>query len=399
MATVFEKVSATFLLRQLQQVRSQELSTNRLTAAFRSAHPELIASSEDAVKTRVRLRKVLATLETLKLVQRPTKTRWRLTPGATWGEDPFQIAEQTVTLIAPQTSEPSTMVLELRHKVRELTDRLLQLESEVSAQVKTVEIKTVDVSGQTTVKTLNDVTLPAVFEDVLQLAQAREHIMLVGPAGCGKTFVAEVVSKALGLRFAALSCSAGMSETHLLGRAVPNISTGEVEYQATDFLECYEGGGVFLLDEFDAADSNLLLCINSALANGYANVPNRVDKPRAIQHKNFVLIVTANTFGRGADRVYSGRNQLDEATLDRFRIGTVECYYDAAVEARVCPDSELREQLQHVRRRIEAAGLRRIMSTRFMKSAYKMKQMGWSEDKILEVFFSGWPETEKAKVQ
>jgi hypothetical protein len=38
----------------------------------------------------------------------------------------------------------------------------------------------------------------------------------------------------------------------------------------------------------------------------------------------FVCIAAANTFGTGADRQYVGRNQLDESTLDRFRIGQIE---------------------------------------------------------------------------
>jgi cobaltochelatase CobS len=39
----------------------------------------------------------------------------------------------------------------------------------------------------------------------------------------------------------------------------------------------------------------------------------------------------ANTFGTGADRQYVGRNQLDESTLDRFRIGQIERDYDSEI--------------------------------------------------------------------
>jgi hypothetical protein len=190
-----------------------------------------------------------------------------------------------------------------------------------------------------------------------------------------------------------------MSESHLLGRATPDLTNGSSKFHGTDFLTCYEEGGVFLLDELDASDSNMLLTINSALANGYCNVPNRHKKARADKHKDFVCIATANTYGRGATRTYAGRNQLDEATLDRFRIGTVECDYDEAVERALCPDDELRDMCWKVRERIEKSGLRRIMSTRFLQDAFIMKgQAKWSIRKILDIYFSGWPRDERLKV-
>ena len=157
------------------------------------------------------------------------------------------------------------------------------------------------------------------FEEVLQLAAARKHIFLPGPAGCGKSHMAKQVADALGLPFGFISCSAGMSESQLLGRRVPNGDHGQFVYEATDFVRCYENGGVFLFDELDAADSNVLLVVNSALANGHMALPNRTENPVAKRHPDFVCIAAANTFGRGADRQYVGRNELDESTLDRFR--------------------------------------------------------------------------------
>lgn len=112
------------------------------------------------------------------------------------------------------------------------------------------------------------------------------------------------------------------------------------------------------------------------------------------------MIATANTFGRGANRSYAGRNQLDEATLDRFRIGTVECDYDATIEAALCPDEQLRTICQNMRRRIREYGLRRIMSTRFIEDAYIMRLVAqWSIPQIVATFFEGWTEDEMAKVK
>jgi MoxR-like ATPase len=76
-----------------------------------------------------------------------------------------------------------------------------------------------------------------------------------------------------------------------------------------------------------------LVAFNSALANGICDFP---DGPvRA--HADFRAIAAANTFGRGADRQYVGRNQLDAATLDRFAV--VEFDYDAALEQRLAANA------------------------------------------------------------
>lgn len=267
--------------------------------------------------------------------------------------------------------------------------------TEASRWAKVIKIERPD----GTKLTLKDTVLPKYFDDLLALCNMRMNVLLVGPAGCGKTHAAELAATALGLRFEAVSCTAGMSEVHLTGRVRPKL-TGDDLFQTTGFLDTYEGGGVFLFDEFDAADPNLLLVVNTALANGYCNVPNRDGNTRAKRHKDFVAVATANTFGRGATRMYSGRNQIDEATLDRFRIGLIECDYDQLIEEALCPDEELRTWCWSVRKAIEAAQLRRIMSTRFMQQAYQMKAgAGWELKKIQDKFFSGWGADERNKVE
>jgi hypothetical protein len=73
-------------------------------------------------------------------------------------------------------------------------------------------------------------------------------------------------------------------------------------------------GGVFLLDEIDAGNPNVLLQINSGVSNGFLEFPDGMIK----RHDDFRLIATANTFGNGADGNYVGRNKLDKATVNRF---------------------------------------------------------------------------------
>lgn len=263
------------------------------------------------------------------------------------------------------------------------------------------------------------------YNRIIRLTTARRNVLLIGPAGCGKTHLADQIAKGLGLEFAHISCSAGMSEGQLLGRLLPTGEGGKFVYVRSEFVRCYEEGGVFLFDEIDAADSNTLLVLNSALANGCMALPNRPENPKAIKHPDFVCIAAANTFGTGADRQYVGRSQLDESTLDRFRIGQIVMDYDTGfekeaeepyrlpniseefaakaakangIESELCPDLELRTRLQWYRHRTQVCGVRRIISTRFLRDAYVMKVAGDTDAEIDGALMGGWSKDEKAKM-
>lgn len=235
------------------------------------------------------------------------------------------------------------------------------------------------------------------FEEALSLCALRINVLLIGPAGCGKTHLASQVAEALAFKFYFVSCSAGMSEAAFLGRLLPTGEGGKFEYTPSPFVRAYEDGGVCLLDELDAADANLMLCVNSALANGHLAIPARTEKQVAARHKDFVCVAAANTFGTGSDRMYVGRNQLDEATLDRFRAGQIEMGYDEKLEKELCPDVNLRGILDQVRKHVMEKKLRRVVSTRFYELAYrKLKSGKFSQEQILHKLTLGWSETEKA---
>jgi cobaltochelatase CobS len=237
----------------------------------------------------------------------------RLGYASPYGRLPGQAAPADLDALARKVAERLPAQAVDAEAVRSICrEEIAQLQPQVPCfQVQWPDDSTVKIEGKAHAK----------FARVLKLAAARRNVLLVGPAGTGKTHLAQQVAQALGLDFAFISCSAGMSEGQLMGRLVPTGEGGKFEYLRSEFVRCYEEGGVFLFDEMDAADSNTMIVINSALANGHMAVPNRPESPVARKHPDFVCIAAANTFGTGADRQYVGRNQMDEATLDRFRIG------------------------------------------------------------------------------
>lgn len=160
---------------------------------------------------------------------------------------------------------------------------------------------------------------------ILALIKARVPVYLVGPAGTGKSHLAADVAEVLGLPFEAIPCAEGISVAWFSGRNMPG---GFIE---TGWIRRYRDGGVFLLDEIDAADSNTATLLNGALAG--SRFDNPVQDEVVQRHEGFIPIAAANTMGTGADQNYTARNRLDAATLDRFRMGRVRVDYDPRVES------------------------------------------------------------------
>jgi MoxR-like ATPase len=173
------------------------------------------------------------------------------------------------------------------------------------------------------------------FERVLKRVASRLNVYLMGPAGSGKTTIAEQCAQALGLPF--YFTGAIFQKYELLG-----FVDAMGNYQSTEFRQAYENGGVFLFDEMDASDAGALVAFNAAIANGICSFPDKQIK----KHADFYCIGAANTNGNGSTQQYSGRTQLDGATMDRYV--SMVIHYDEMLERRmvesICAHSSLQIQ-------------------------------------------------------
>lgn len=224
------------------------------------------------------------------------------------------LAEVIARAIAPYAERAEANAGVDRDEVAKIVDERLAAVAPQRIEVARLDGTVVDVGVQ-------HVQFPA----LLAAVAARRNVWLVGPAGSGKTSAAHAVAESLGLRFYAKSVGPQTSESSLLGYHDAN---GKVV--RTQLRDAYENGGVFLLDEVDAANPAVLVVINQLLANGHASFPDAV----IAKHPDFVLVAGANTIGQGADRQYVGRQQIDAATLDRFCL--LEWAYDPRIEAAAC---------------------------------------------------------------
>ena len=196
------------------------------------------------------------------------------------------------------------------------------------------------------------------FEQILTQVQLDEPIMLIGPAGSGKNVCISQVAEALGQHM--YYTNNASNEFKLTGF----IDAGG-NYRDTEFYKAFKNGGIFFLDEIDNSDPSALIVINSALANGYMAFPHEtIDR-----HPDFRIIAAANTWGKGADLEYVGRNALDAATLDRF--DNIFFDYDTKLEQALYPSDEVLEFMWAFRNAVYQSKIPHIVSTRGIGKVYK----------------------------
>ena len=165
------------------------------------------------------------------------------------------------------------------------------------------------------------------FGYALTLAEERQPIMLIGPAGTGKSHLASQIAAYLEISYGETPMTPGATRGDLLGRMTANPNE---PFILSQFAEIYGSGGVFNFEEIDAADPGMLLVLNNALAGNH--LFNSANGQSYKRHADFVAISTANTFGIGANRDYTGRERLDAATIDRWRMGRIFLGLDEQIE-------------------------------------------------------------------
>lgn len=208
------------------------------------------------------------------------------------------------------------------------------------------------------------------FEKVLKLVLAHKPLLLKGPAGSGKNVILEQIAKAMQLQFYYLNDVT--DEYKVMGFVDANGN-----FKETQFFKAFTKGGIMFIDEIDNSNPSALLAINAAIGTGHNHYMAFPDGNFYQAHKDFYLVAAANTFGTGADAIYSGRQALDGATLNRFIPIVID--YDKQLERQLVRNTDILNLYWDVRKVVNDNQMRHVISTRNIKNADDLLEVGQFE--------------------
>jgi hypothetical protein len=283
-----------------------------------------------------------------------------------------------------QTLKVHDRVLKEHHeKISSQSTKVSERLETMATWAKTVNTKIEDleknpVAKATRIEIVKDDTVVAkidnphkCFDLLLRSVMANIPIWLVGPSGSAKTTNAKLVADTLGLPFFCSSVTSQTSITALVGYMDANG-----KYNPSAFRNAFEFGGVFLLDEIDAGNANVLSVLNSA-DNSFYSFPDQMVN----RHPAFRLIAAGNTYGSGASREYVGRNPIDAATINRFAF--IDWPYDNDWEMNIATDKAWCTLVQYLRLQVDQSNLRVIISPRSTFMGERLLKKGLTMDQVL----------------
>ena len=228
------------------------------------------------------------------------------------------------------------------------------------------------------------------FEWLLNVVRIQGvNALLTGGAGLGKTNAVEQVARALKLEMGSISFSNQTTKTDLLGFVDANGI-----YRPSSFVDSFEHGKIFLADEMDACGANVLVLLNSAISNGFLQLPNG----KQVQaHENFRFVATANTNLKGSSDGFTARNALDSATIDRFAI--IDWELDEELESKIAANDAwvdiVRTARQAAKDSFESVEITPRASydgAKFLKNGFTIEQV------VSMVLYRGMGEDEKSVI-
>jgi len=231
------------------------------------------------------------------------------------------------------------------------------------------------------------------FKRLLRTMATGVNVMLVGPAGSGKTEAAMAAAKALDRKFEIISVGPQTMQSELAG-----YKNAHGSYVTSALRRAYESGDVLIIDEIDAGNAGVFTFTNASLSNSFAGYP---DGP-ATRHPAFQVIACANTYGTGADMVYVGRSQLDGATLDRYATLIWDYDHDFEMHLALQHNSDAKSwvlQVQRWRIAMMKHKIRHIISPRASIYGAKLLKVGFSVDECAQMLvFKGLNKEAKDKI-
>lgn len=278
-----------------------------------------------------------------------------------------------------QVQQPTASVDE--QTVRSIVKQVLAEElpkqepKEVRHTIKVAELPAYEVPEGTNAKLFETLMTMVVNDRVIG-----RFPWLYGPAGSGKSTMAKMVADALGIPFYSVSSLQQKYELEGYADAVG-------EFVQTSFYKAMAEGGVFCFDEISTTSGEVQVAFNTAAAQLVYNFP-KVGMVQA--HPDFHIIACDNSTGRGGDKRYNSRFQLDASTLDRYNF--VEVGYSEEHDLRMAAgDKELVEFMHAIRKVLDEANTTDLATPRASKAIKALEATGMTtKDALWYGLCSGW---------
>ena len=144
-----------------------------------------------------------------------------------------------------------------------------------------------------------------------------DPLYLFGDTGTGKSSLVRQVAARLNYPVWETTGSERLEVSDLIGHLT--LKGGEMSFVDCPLVAAMKAGGVFILNEIDAANPAVLILLNTLFDKQPLLIPetNELVTPAP----TFRFVATANTAGNGDDSGrFTGTNQLNQAFMDRFTI-------------------------------------------------------------------------------
>jgi MoxR-like ATPase len=187
---------------------------------------------------------------------------------------------------------------------------------------------------------------PEIFWTALADLQAHNNVYLYGGAGTGKTYISNVLAKALNCTLITINCNQYTSPLEILGgQTIEGYQEGKLITAWANLTTSDEGvnggmkagttGCLLLLDELPKIDPNTAGLLNDALAKikdtgESSEIQN--SRGNSFEKKRFFCIATGNSKLNEESADYVANFKQDLSLQDRFSGSTYKIFVDLEVE-------------------------------------------------------------------
>jgi MoxR-like ATPase len=184
-----------------------------------------------------------------------------------------------------------------------------------------------------------------------------KHVLMIGPAGCGKSESTEQVFAEREQQLNIMSCTPATDADDIEGKI--DLKDGDTVFTPSAVAIAVRDGYGLLIDEADAAPPEACFAFYRCLDGKDMRITRRGHEGGIPLHPEFRCVGTQNTEGRGDSAgLFHGRALQDEAFLDRW-FATIRVDYPSPADEKVILAKRTGLPVSHVEKICDSAKVMR----------------------------------------